>query len=119
MSDEFIEIATKEINEELSGLEELLFACQNDANIFSHAGKFQKHTHKIKGLAPMMGKEELGGLSSILDIMLKKIIEGKKIVGIFDILTESFHYMKNSMNESNCDLSQINNKLKQLLAEHE
>jgi hypothetical protein len=48
MSDEFIEIATQEINEEISGLEQLLPACQNDADIFSSAGKFQKHTHKIK-----------------------------------------------------------------------
>ncbi len=119
MSDEFIKIATKEINDEITGLENILDICKNNDDVFHNAQEFQKHTHKIKGLAPMMGKEELGGLSSILDIMLKKIIEGKKIVGIFDILTESFHYMKNSMNESNCDLSQINNKLKQLLAEHE
>ncbi len=65
----------------------------------------------------MMGKEELGGLSSQLDLMLKKTIEGKKIEGIFDILTESLRYMKNSMNESNSDFSQINNKIKQLLSD--
>ena len=53
----------------------------------------------------------------MLDIMLKKTIGGKRIGGIFDILTESLHYMKNSMNEPNCDLSQINNKIKQLLSD--
>ena len=57
MSDEFIKIATEEINEELSGMGQLLSACQNDADVFSGASKFQKHTHKIKGLAPMMSKE--------------------------------------------------------------
>ena len=31
MSNEFIEIATKEINEEISGMEQLLSMCQNDA----------------------------------------------------------------------------------------
>ena len=117
MSDEFITIATKEINEEITDLENILNLCVNNDDVQQNANKFQKHTHKIKGLAPMMGKEELGGLSALLDGMLKKMIEGKKIEGIFDILTESLHSMKNSMNEPNCDLSQINNKIKQLLAD--
>jgi len=117
MSDEFITIATKEINDEISDLENILNICSNNDDVYQNASEFQKHTHKIKGLAPMMGKEELGGLSSQLDIMLKKTIEGKKIEGIFDILTESLHLMKNSMIESNCDLSQINNKIKQLLSD--
>ncbi len=115
MSDEFIAIATKEINDEIIGLENILNICASNDDVYQNASKFQKHTHKIKGLAPMMGKEELGGLSSLIDGMLKKTIEGKKIEGIFDILTESLHLMKNSMIESNCDLSQINNKIKQLL----
>ena len=119
MSDEFITIATKEINDEIAGLENILNICASNDDVYQNADKFQKHTHKIKGLAPMMGKEELGGLSSLLDIMLKKTIEGKKIEGIFDILTESFGLMKNSMNEPNCDLSQINNKIKQLLPDHQ
>ncbi len=115
MSDEFIIIATKEINDEITGLENILNFCASNDDVYQNSTEFQKHTHKIKGLAPMMGKEELGGLSSLLDIMLKKKIGGKRIGGIFDILTESLHYMKNSMNEPNCDLSQINNKIKQLL----
>jgi len=115
MSDEFITIATKEINDEITGLENILNICTNNDDVYQNAIKFQKHTHKIKGLAPMMGKEELGGLSSLLDDMLKKTIEGKKFGEIFDILAESFHSMKNSMNEPNFDLSRINNKIKQLL----
>jgi len=117
VSDEFITIATKEINDEITGLENILNSSENDDVIYQNAIKFQKHTHKIKGLAPMMGKEELGGLSSLLDIMLKKIIEGKKIMGILDVLTESLHLMKDSMNEPNCDLSQIKNKIKNLLSD--
>ncbi len=117
MSDEFITIATKEINDEITGLENILNICASNDDVYQNADKFQKHTHKIKGLAPMMGKEELGGLSSQLDIMLKKMIEGKKIEGIFDILTESLHYMKSSMNEPNCDLSQVNDKIKKLLSD--
>jgi len=117
MTDEFIKVATKEINDEITNLENILNFCTNNDDVYQNANKFQKHTHKIKGLAPMMGKEELGGLSSQLDDILKEMIQGKKIGGIFDILTESLHYMKNSMNESNCDLSQINNKIKQLLSD--
>ncbi len=119
MSDEFITIATKEINDEISELEKILNICTNNDDAYQNAKEFQKHTHKIKGLAPMMGKEELGGLSSLLDVVLKNMIDGRKTEGIFDILTESFDLMKNSMNDPNCDLSQINNKLKQLLPDHQ
>ncbi len=117
MSDEFITIATNEINDEISELEKILNICTNNDDANQNAKEFQKHTHKIKGLAPMMGKEELGGVSALLDDMLKKAIEGKKIEGIFDILTESLRLMRNSMNEPNCDLSQINNKIKMLLSD--
>ena len=117
MPDEFIKVATEEINDEITNLENILNFCTNNDDVFQNANNFQKHTHKIKGLAPMMGKEELGILSSMLDGILKEMIQGKKNGGIFDILTESLFYMKNSMNESNCDLSQINNKIKQLLSD--
>ncbi len=115
MSDEFIEIATKEINEELSGLEELLFACQNDANVFSNAGKFQKHTHKINGLAPMMGKSELGSFSVILDSLLKKMIDGTTINGILNDMTDSISLMKQSMSESDSNLTEIKDRISQIL----
>ena len=117
MTDEFIKVATKEINDEITNLENILNFCTNNDDVYQNANKFQIHTHKIKGLAPMMGKEELGGLSSQLDDLLKEMIQGKKIGGIFDILTESLHSMKNSMNKPNCNLSQINNKIKQLLSD--
>jgi len=115
MSDEFTTIATKEINDDITDLENILKTCVNDNDVYQNADKFQKHTHKIKGLAPMMGKEELGGFSSILDTLMKRMIQGEKTEGIFEILIESFHSMRNSMNESNYDLSQINNKIKQFL----
>lgn len=116
MSDEFISLATKEINEEISELDKMLTSCQNDIAVLFNAEKFQKHTHKIKGLAPMMGKEELGGLSALLDGLLKKMIEGKQIEGVFDIVTDSIHSMKNSMSEPECDLNPISNKIKQILS---
>ena len=57
MSDEFIQLATKEINEEILGIGDILKSCSDDALVFENSDKLQKHTHKIKGLAPMMGKK--------------------------------------------------------------
>ncbi len=114
MSDEFIEIATKEINEEISELDKILSACQNDANVFSGADKFQKHTHKIKGLAPMMGKEELGNFSAILDSILKKMMAGVMIDDIFNVLCDSISSMKQYMSEPDYNLAEIKIRISQI-----
>ena len=115
MSDEFIEIATKEINEEISELDKILSTCQNDANVFSSADKFQKHTHKIKGLAPMMGKEELGFFAAMLDSILKKMIDDVTIEGIFDVLSDSISSMNQSMIKSDFDFAEIKTRTSQIL----
>ena len=115
MSDEFITIATKEINDEIANLENILNSCENDDDIYQNAIKFQKHTHKIKGLAPMMGKEELGSFSAILDSIFKKMIDGITIDGIFNDITDSISLMKKSMSEPECDLTEIKNRISQIL----
>ena len=84
-------------------------------DVFSSAGKLQKHTHKIKGLTPMMGKEELGSFSVILDSILKKMIDGVIIDGIFNDVADSISLMKKSMSESECDLAEIKNRISQIL----
>ncbi len=114
MSDEFIKIATQEINEDISQLQQIISKCQNDEDIFSLADKFQKHTHKIKGLAPMMGKEELGGLSAELDSMLKKIINGSKTNDLYALLDESFTLMEKSMVDSETSLSDLKSRISQI-----
>ena len=111
MSDESITTAKDEINDEIANMENILHFCKNNDDVYQNANNFQKHTHKIKGLAPIIGKEELGVLSSMLDDILNEMIQGKKNGGIFDILTESLCHMRNSMYESNSDMSQINNKI--------
>ncbi len=115
MSDEFIKIATKELNEEITELDEILSTCQNDANVFSSADKFQKHTHKIKGLAPMMGKGELGSFVAMLDSILKKMIDGITINGIFNDMSDSISSIKQYMSEPNYDLTEIRNRISQIL----
>ena len=116
MSDEFIELATKEINDAISELQQIMTTCQNDTDISSNANEFQKHTHKIKGLAPMMGKLELGNFSSTLDLILKKIIAGITIDGIFNILNDSIFSMNQSMIESDDDLDEIKTKISKILS---
>jgi len=114
MSDEFIAVATKEVNADIEGIENILKSCSNDNDIFQNSDKFQKHTHKIKGLVPMMGNENLGNFASSLDDVFKKMIEGKEYATIFDLISESVVEMKKSMSEPNYDLTKINDKIKQL-----
>jgi len=116
MSDEFIELATKEINDAISELKQIISTCKNDTDISLHSDEFQKHTHKIKGLAPMMGKIELGDFSSILDSILKKIMDGTVIAGIFNVLNDSIFYMGQSMTESNNNLEKIKTKISKILS---
>ena len=114
MSDEFLVVATREINEDLVGLEKILTNCKNDPDVISNADKFQKHTHKIKGLAPMMGKAPLGKVSASLDTLLKTFLAGDKIDGIFDLLSEILPFMKSLMVEDTCDFSMIEEKISKI-----
>ena len=114
MSDEFIALATKEINEELLEFGRLLLECKNEDDVYSNSEKFQKHTHKIKGLAPMMGKEELGNFSGDLDFVFKKIIDGNKIDNVFDLLNDSVALMQNSMSDSETNFLDVKNRLSQI-----
>ena len=114
MSDEFIAVATKEVTDDIDSIENILKLCANDIDVFQNASKFQKHTHKIKGLSPMMGKEPLGDLSSSLDNIFKKIIDGENTGGIFHLLVDAIIHMKKSINETDYDFSQINERIRQL-----
>ena len=116
MSDEFIELATKEINEAIFELKQIMLTCQNDADISLNADEFQKHTHKIKGLAPMMGKIELGSFSSMLDSTLKKMMDGITIEGIFNVMGDSIFSMNQSMAESGNGLDEIKTKISKILS---
>ena len=71
MSDEFTQVATKEINEELDGIEGILNSCTNDDDITNNSTDIEKHLHKIKGLAPMMGQEGVGEIAALNDTLMK------------------------------------------------
>ena len=112
MSDEFTQIATKEINEDLTGLEKILNSCKNDEDITNNSTDIEKHLHKIKGLAPMMGQEGVGEIAALNDTLMKKIIGGQIVEDIFEISNESIHLMKNLMNGSNTNIAELKAKLK-------
>jgi chemotaxis protein histidine kinase CheA len=99
ISDEFIKVATQEINEELSHISKILDSCQNDDDVSRDSSKIERHMHNIKGLAPMMGKEKIGDMAKNLDSILKKIISGTKVDGIFEPLRTSIEQMKLNMNK--------------------
>ncbi len=112
MSDEFIQVATKEINEELDGIEGILNSCTNDDDITNNCTDIENHLHKIKGLAPMMGQEGVGEIAALNDTLMKKIIGGQIVEDIFEISNESIHLMKNLMNGSNTNIAELKAKLK-------
>lgn len=111
MSDEFLKIATKEINEELESVAEILNSCKDDNTISKSSISLEKHFHKIKGLAPMMGQEEIGEIAALIDKILKHLIAGNSLEGIRDILIESNDFMKNSMTHQKIDVSALKQKI--------
>ena len=104
MSDEFLILATAEINNEIAEIQNILNSCRNNLELSENAVNFQKSTHKIKGLAPMMGKPELGHFSGILDSIFKKIIDGAVLNNLSELISSAVSEMKNSMVYADYDL---------------
>lgn len=119
MSEEFLRIAKEEVSQDIAEIGNLLNHCSNDADITKHASDIEKHIHKIKGLAPMMGQEQIGNIATLLDKLLKVILSGKTIPGTHHTLTQSYGFMKSAIdgNLTNYDLlySEITQSHKDLL----
>lgn len=111
MSDEFIKVATKEINEEIASINKILESCKNDSSISTNSKIIEGHIHKIKGLAPMMGKPHIGIIATLTDSLLNHIIEGKTLDGIFITLKETTNFMSNSMSGSEEKMDEIKQKI--------
>ncbi len=110
MSEEFIRVATKEINEEIDSIAEILKSCNNNSSAIKKVSFIEKHIHKIKGLAPMMGKENIGEIAAMIDKILKHVIEGNELDGVYEILLESNKFMKDSMEGDNSNMHQLKQK---------
>ena len=111
MSDEFIQVATKEINDEIASIDKILKYCKTDLDISKNSQAIEDHIHKIKGLAPMMGKPGIGVVATLNDSILIHLIEGKNIEGIFSTLTESAVFMTDSMNGPEQKVDKIKQKI--------
>lgn len=111
MSDEFIKVATREINDEIAAIDLILKSCKNDSDIIKNSKQIEGHVHKIKGLAPMMGKPNIGFIATINDSLLNHIIEGKTIDGIFSTLIESTDFIRNSMKSTEENMDEIKQKM--------
>ncbi len=112
MSDEFLRVATREILEDLTSVSKILAKCNSDSDVSQMAEDIEKKMHKIKGLAPMMGKKEVGDLASLFDDLLKKIISGVRVEDILLSLQESNERMLSLMNESKPDESTLYKKIR-------
>ena len=111
MSDEFIKVATKEINDEIASIDLILKSCKDDSGVIKNSKKIQGHIHKIKGLAPMMGKPNIGLIAAFNDSLLNHIIDGKIIDDIFSVLSETAIFMSNSMNGEEEKIDEIKQKM--------
>ncbi|HEU05020.1 MAG TPA: hypothetical protein ENH95_07935 [Nitrosopumilus sp.] len=117
MSDEFIKQATKEIHEELEHNSQILKSCQNDEDFSNKCSEIEKHLHKIKGLAPMMDQKKIGELASLNDELIKKILEGEKIKGIFETIKQSNKLMKDLIRDSTVEIVGLKQTIKTKYAE--
>jgi chemotaxis protein histidine kinase CheA len=98
MSDEFLKIARQEIQSEIDSLKEVLIACVNDEQFYKKSGEIQKYTHKIKGLAPMMGQDKVGEIARISDIIVKHVTNHGVLKGSHEIISEAVQRMNHLFN---------------------
>ena len=101
MSDNFNKIARQEIQEELNNLKQILLQCNDDNDISNNVNKIEKHLHKIKGLAPMMGQNNIGEIAKLNGIILRYIIENGMSNGTYQIISESSYLMQEIFNDTN------------------
>ena len=93
MSDEFQKVARYEIQSEIDGLNEVFLECIDDKQFFNKTKDIEKHMHKIKGLAPMMGQEKVGEIARICDIILKHSINHGTLKGSHEMIFEAVQRM--------------------------
>jgi HPt (histidine-containing phosphotransfer) domain-containing protein len=111
MSDEFIKVATQEIRDEIASIKKILENCKDDSQVFENSTLLEKHMHKIKGLAPMMGKKKIGDIATLNDILLNHIVEGKKLKNIYSVLCESNFFMEKSIENRDDDWEKLKQKI--------
>ncbi|MHB8601824.1 MAG: Hpt domain-containing protein [Nitrosotalea sp.] len=93
MSDEFLRVARQEIQTEIENLKDIFLFCGNDEQLHEKSVDIEKHMHKIKGLAPMMGQEKVGEIARISDIILKHVTNHGVLKGSHSIISNAVQRM--------------------------
>jgi chemotaxis protein histidine kinase CheA len=101
MSDNFHKIARQEIQEELNSLKQILLQCNHDKDISNNGNKIEKHLHKIKGLAPMIGQDNVGEIAKLNDTVLKYVMDKGSQSGTCQIISESVDMMQEIFDDTN------------------
>ena len=114
MSEEFLRVAKKEVSDDISAIGNLLKTCSTDSDVQKTASEIEKHIHKIKGLAPMMGQVEIGEVATLLDTLLKLVVSGRKIDGIYETLCSSFDTMDKKINGLDSDMLSLRSQILQV-----
>ncbi|MBI5698252.1 MAG: Hpt domain-containing protein [Thaumarchaeota archaeon] len=97
MSEEFLRVAKKELTADIAEIGNLLKTCSSDADVIKNASEIEKHTHKIKGLAPMMNQEEIGQIATLLDKILKGVPSGKSDASLYQTMSVSHKFMQDAI----------------------
>ena len=117
MSDDFLKLARKEIQEELDSLKQILSKCHSDPDISTNGKEIERHLHKIKGLAPMMGQKDVGDIAALTDTITKRVIENGSLEGTYKCLSESTQIMNEIFAGSKTkNVEELKNKIKQTFA---
>lgn len=111
MSDEFMKVATKEVSDEIHSISKILGSCKSDEDISKNVVSIEKHIHKIKGLAPMMGQNEIGEISASIDKILKHMLKGNKIKNSHLLLSESALFMESAIKGDKKGFEKIKQKV--------
>ena len=99
------------MSDDIAEIGNLLKNCSDDNDIFKNAPEVAKPVHKIKGLAPMMGHEQIGQIATLLDRLLKAIIAGKSVPGIYLTMKKSQEFMQNVMIDASVDSSSLKSEI--------
>jgi chemotaxis protein histidine kinase CheA len=111
LSDEFLRIAKKEVADDIAGIGNLLKNCSSDDDVFRNASEIEKHIHKIKGLAPMMGHDQIGQIAALVDSLLKAMIAGNVVPGIYVTITRSHEFMQFTISGTAMDFSTLKTEI--------
>lgn len=114
MSEEFLKIARKEIQEDIDQIQKILKSCKNDKDVESNAVEIEKYFHKIKGLAPMMGQKSIGDIAKTLDQMLKYVITEGNLANTYKILVKSSETMNAVLNGSEKDIQSLKDQISKI-----